>query len=516
MKKLLLLIITMVWFILLPGCGSATDLETNISRFGSEVGVFPDEFLRFSDYEQEAYVRGVIDGQYFLLETNSDPERDLFVQCWNSGLATIISEAKAFVEVEGEQELLMPWTLSRLVGKTCPKETRVQPKISPEYVVASTSKALSALYWDTVDEAEFNKKREAVEKMFLRGVLDGKVFFLHGHKSPKLNEYLKCLTEPGNFERIFRGMQNFQIFADNLEKSLAYDVTQSESITCVDEYSSPSNAPDEQTSSDPYASKVEPFQEDWQPWEALSLLYEGKYNDSCKCFLLSNVPIELQKNARGAKWGAQPARSLPFVNNAAPHMFFLATVNLYDQKGQKEECTACTGVVGGAIFEFSQHRWVIKAKNQFVAGGLYHGAAPDAYIQRVGPNKFGVLWTMREGNQGHFKTYLRLVAEVNGKVEGLIDEMGGDHIIVAEEMPALPLDGTRIDYYMNSSYEFIAGRHPKFYDLKIISGEKHGPFPYEELDRVQVQTQKTRIFTFDGESYKLLSEEDVALPASHS
>ena len=92
-----------------------SDPKAALARYEIVVGVLPKQFLRFPSVEQEAYVRGVLDGQYFLLEESKHADRDLFVNCLNARVTTIVSEARRFVEREGEQGLLMPWTLARLV-----------------------------------------------------------------------------------------------------------------------------------------------------------------------------------------------------------------------------------------------------------------------------------------------------------------------------------------------------------------------------------------------------------------
>ncbi len=206
------------------------DLKVAFAQYETVVGVFPKEFLRFSIIEQEAYVRGALDGEYFLLEENKHPDRDGFVSCLNAYLKTILSQAKSFVEREGEQKLLMPWTLSRLVGKTCPKETRMPLENSPEYAEAATFVKLIAKKPSDVVYSE--EQRHAIDKAFIRGVLDGKVFGLYGHDYHKLVAYLECLSKPGSLDTIFRSMRISQEFGQNLHKSQAYNVVQGEAIVC--------------------------------------------------------------------------------------------------------------------------------------------------------------------------------------------------------------------------------------------------------------------------------------------
>lgn len=212
------------------GSATAADLQAALDQYGKATGVFPKEFLLFSTVEQQAYVRGVLDGEYFLLHENKDPDRDGFVLCLNSKLQTIILEAKNYVEREGEQKYLMPWTLSRLVGQSCPKETRIQPKASPEYTEAATYVKLIAEKPSGPVYSE--KQQDAIDKAFIRGVLDGKVFGLYGHDYPKLVDYLKCLSRPGSLDTIFSSTRISQMLGENLDKSQAYNVVQGEARVC--------------------------------------------------------------------------------------------------------------------------------------------------------------------------------------------------------------------------------------------------------------------------------------------
>src|SRR6185436_12710688 len=74
------------------------DLKAALGQYKIVVGVLPKEFLLLQSFEQEAYVRGVLDGEYFLSEQSNEPNRDAFVSCLNARLKTILTEARHFVE----------------------------------------------------------------------------------------------------------------------------------------------------------------------------------------------------------------------------------------------------------------------------------------------------------------------------------------------------------------------------------------------------------------------------------
>ena len=208
------------------------DLETALGHYKKAVGVFPKEFLRFSAVQQEAYLRGVLDGEYYLSEESKDPNRDAFVNCLNARQKTILSKAKSFVEREGEHNYLMPWTLSRLIGQSCPEKTHMQAKTSPTYTEATTPTKLLFLGKPNPSEAESQREQAIIDNAFTRGVLDGKVFALYGHSYSKLADYLECLSKPGNFDTIFRARNFLTQFGDNLDKSQAYGVAYAEALTC--------------------------------------------------------------------------------------------------------------------------------------------------------------------------------------------------------------------------------------------------------------------------------------------
>lgn len=216
------------------GATKKADLKTALGQYKKAVGVYPKEFLGFSAVQQEAYLRGVLDGEYFIAETNKDPRRDDFVNCLNAKLKTILSEAKSFVEREGEQDYLMPWTLSRLVGQSCPKETRVQATTSTKYTEASTSTKLVFLQKPNPNETEFQKEQDIIDKAFIRGVLDGKVFMLYGHSYSKLVDYLVCLSKPGSLDTIFLVTRAHDLLGEDLDESQAYNVAHGEANVCKD------------------------------------------------------------------------------------------------------------------------------------------------------------------------------------------------------------------------------------------------------------------------------------------
>ncbi|MCA9466103.1 MAG: hypothetical protein KC643_11765 [Nitrospira sp.] len=199
--------------------------EYPLRQYQTAVGVFPQEFLRFSREEQEFYIRGVMDGQYILGVMNKQSDLGTWVSCLNRGLAIILAQSRSFVESDGEEEFLMPWTLSRLVGKTCPKETREPSGEDVKYLVGTTAYMLSPE--NNFSEEDVNTLSDAIARTYVRGVLDGMVFFLHGRRFNKLPDFLKCLSQPNAFDNTVLYMRNMQTLkTENFDKTAAYDVTE--------------------------------------------------------------------------------------------------------------------------------------------------------------------------------------------------------------------------------------------------------------------------------------------------
>lgn len=204
-----------------------------LREYGNAVGVRPAQFVRFLASEQEAYVRGVMDGQVFLAELNSEPDVGAFINCLNNNLTTIISGAGKFLQGEGGQEFLVPWGLARLVAKACPKETRLSQAKSIQYTQVTTEWTLMLMAEDQ-DEKKAAQKQDAVDRAFIRGVLDGKVFYLFGHRSPELKVYLSCISQPGSLNKILSGMRMATYFGDDLKKPRTYHVAHGEGQLCKD------------------------------------------------------------------------------------------------------------------------------------------------------------------------------------------------------------------------------------------------------------------------------------------
>ena len=171
-------------------------------KYESTVGVFPKEYLEFSQEEKEAYVRGSMDGGYIFLNESKNREYKIIVTCLNTKLKNIISVASQFKKSNMKHyNLLMPWTLSTLMGQLCDKNP---VEGYPEYKSGTVGWDLVELSRKSEDKTKksWEEASNKISKAYIRGAIDGGVFYLHGHFYPKLNKYLDCLSEPKTLERV--------------------------------------------------------------------------------------------------------------------------------------------------------------------------------------------------------------------------------------------------------------------------------------------------------------------------
>ncbi|MEX2492740.1 MAG: hypothetical protein WD425_13365 [Nitrospirales bacterium] len=197
------------------------ELLAALNEYQRTVGVLPVEFLAFTVEEQEAYIRGAMDAQYALAKQISDPKLEGYIGCLNQNLPQIISSAAQFTEKEGESNWLMPWSLTSLIGKTCPPEIRETIK-EKGYIEAGSGEELYKLTNQLAKkkengvedgEAHYQKIADEIDKAFIRGVLDGQVFFGYGHRIPGFIDLLRCYNSPKTLGEIFFGYGADEVLA---------------------------------------------------------------------------------------------------------------------------------------------------------------------------------------------------------------------------------------------------------------------------------------------------------------
>ena len=186
--------------------------QETFNKYKSTVGVLTDEFIDLTEGEKEAYVRGVMDGEYMLAGQIKNRELRSMVTCLNENLGTMISSSLKYTKNSLKKGELMPWPLSTLLGQICERNVEGE---TPEYRSGTKFSDLTEIE-RKVDGEEDKKK---ISRAYVRGVLDGNTFYLHGHFYPRINEYLKCLSKPKTLDYIVRyfnlaplmgGLENIQ------------------------------------------------------------------------------------------------------------------------------------------------------------------------------------------------------------------------------------------------------------------------------------------------------------------
>jgi len=186
--------------------------EELFKKYQSTVGVLAEEFIGLMKEEREAYVRGAMDGEYIFSKQTKNRELKIMVTCLNKQLGNIISSSQRFTKDNLKRGELMPWPLATLIGQTCEKNLKGE---MPKYKSGTNNYDLTKIRGKV--EGEENKKK--ISRAYVRGVLDGSVYYLYGHFYPKINEYLICLSKPKTLDYIVRyfnlaplmgGLENIQ------------------------------------------------------------------------------------------------------------------------------------------------------------------------------------------------------------------------------------------------------------------------------------------------------------------
>jgi hypothetical protein len=176
--------------------------------------------------EKEAYVRGVMDGEYIFANQIKNRELKIMVTCLNKQLGNIISSSQRFTKDNLKRGELMPWPLSTLIGQICEKNLKGE---MPKYKSGTKDYDLAKIRGKV--EGEEDKKK--ISRAYVRGVLDGSMFFSYGNFYPKINEYLMCLSKPKTLDYIVRYF-NLAPLMGGLENIQALFVIEAQREKCPD------------------------------------------------------------------------------------------------------------------------------------------------------------------------------------------------------------------------------------------------------------------------------------------
>lgn len=292
--------------------------------------------------------------------------------------------------------------------------------------------------------------------------------------------------------------------------------------------------------------EVRTMQGAFNGWKALQFASGGTFDVHCGCIRLPEKHVDAD-----VFYGAVPVRVERFWSeNSTERYFVLAEVDEYqNDTGEKSHrCHACSVTVGATLFSLQSNErdaksfrstsylWRLDAADLKIAvtgsygtSGVDHPGSATRLV-KVGPNKYGMLWEhWHSGNQGREFANLHLIAEVDGGLRDVADvgsknrESTQDffplvlqragNILLYEEMPHVGFSPPekwipKLEYYINSAYDFIPGNNRDYYDLRVVSGliSTREGVGYDEISKMQFEEQRTRMFSFDGTRYKQVSE----------
>lgn len=139
----------------------------------------------------------------------------------------------------------------------------------------------------------------------------------------------------------------------------------------------------------------------------------------------------------------------------------------------------------GVIFVWEAERWKLEiAQSNFAELGQW-GYPPDVRLVRIGPRKYGYLFQIESGMQGGSNISLELYAPLQGGIVPLLG-IGG----VRVEVPDL-LGPNQTVIKVKSTYGFVAGHNPEYYDFAISTWRN---------DK-NATTFEHRVYSFNGTQY---------------
>jgi hypothetical protein len=207
------------------------ELVAALGKHKKSMGMMPGEYIQLTPKKREAYVRGVLDGEIFLYTQAKLPDADKIIFCLNRNFALLMSQIVNLNEDKLQGQHLMPWAISKQVGKMCLK---YKSKSDSEYKRRTTFLDLEKLRrddkglpWDIDNE----KGTGVINSLFIRGVIDGKIFVLYGFSWPKLPAYLNCVSSPDIIRKIYLGFKAGNVLANDLENQVL-SVAKAEGVAC--------------------------------------------------------------------------------------------------------------------------------------------------------------------------------------------------------------------------------------------------------------------------------------------
>jgi hypothetical protein len=152
----------------------------------------------------------------------------------------------------------------------------------------------------------------------------------------------------------------------------------------------------------------------------------------------------------------------------------------------KETCHGCGAPLIGAIFDLDNDIWKLEiVHDDFAALGSF-GYPPPVHVVRIGPRKYGFMFTVDFSAQGALERSLFMYAPSGGQIKKML--WVPEVYVEAADL----FNIGRRPVWVTSEFGFIKGSNPNYYDF-TISLWGNGIFSPKF---------EKKIYSFDGSEYQ--------------
>lgn len=124
-------------------------------------------------------------------------------------------------------------------------------------------------------------------------------------------------------------------------------------------------------------------------------------------------------------------------------------------------CHPCSAILGGAIYEWRDGRWVVETKQSIIDAIGSFGDFPNPDIIPIGPKKTGFHFTLGYAGTGAFNEDVKILGLAGNRLRWIIelnDATYGEYDSYGYRK-----------YGKTSTITFIRGSNSEYYDLKVVS-----------------------------------------------
>lgn len=196
---------------------------------------------------------------------------------------------------------------------------------------------------------------------------------------------------------------------------------------------------------------------------------------------------------------ATPILSKPFMENNTPK-FILVTSSF--NKEEPADCHACGVRIGAAVFVKKDNIWRMELGQKDVALYGAFGAAPDADMVKIGPDRFAFTFSwgeMHGGDEGYIVNY---IDRVNGKFKEILTVVTSHDTSGAGTLSPAEANETS-----KSKIEYVQGSNPAYFDIKVTSRGKRGAKVGRRV--IMRPFTEVKVYKFSGRCYKTPGEPSV-------